>query len=198
MAHRTRPQMSIETRAKLLMLAREAFGARGYAATSLDELMIAAGMTKGALYHHFHSKLGLFEALVDEIDEEVRLELEAITKAAGGGWIGLKAGCRGYIELMQSPELRRITLQDAPAVIADFTNRRYTQLCNASFHNALETLMDEGVVVRTDPHALASMIAGAVNRAATWNAAQPDPVAALPAALQAVDVLLGGLRKSKP
>jgi AcrR family transcriptional regulator len=198
MATRTRPQMTLETRATLIALAREAFGARGYAATSLDELTAAAGLTRGALYHHFDSKRGLFEAVVAQIEDELDEQVESATDAAGGGWTGFRAGARAYLEAMQSAETRRIVLQDAPAVIAKFAQRTRMQLCTASMVETLRALMRDGNIRRTDPDALANVIAGAVNNAAAWAATRPDPMAALVAAQETVDGLLDSLRLAEP
>src|SRR3546814_18047223 len=71
-------QMTAETRSTLLKLARQMFGKPGYADASMDELTAAAGMTRGALYHHFGSKQGLFEAVVEQIDEEMDDQLKAL------------------------------------------------------------------------------------------------------------------------
>src|SRR3546814_8503843 len=77
-ARRSRMQMTAETRSTLLKLARQMFGKTGYADASMDELTAAAGMTRGALYHHFGSKQGLFEAVVEQIDEEMDDQLKTL------------------------------------------------------------------------------------------------------------------------
>ena len=68
MAPKARSQMIEETRNKLLEAARQAFGAVGYAQTSMDELTASAGLTRGALYHHFGDKKGLLQAVVRQLD----------------------------------------------------------------------------------------------------------------------------------
>lgn len=190
---RTRPQMTIETRAKLIGLALEAFGTRGYAGVALDELTASAGMTRGALYHHFESKLGLFEAVAEAVDDFLDTAVGNATEAAGGGWNGFRAGCRAYLEAVIEPVMQRITLKDAPAVIPNFPNRPRMQLCTADMVQSLATLMDEGAIRRTDPGALAAAVAGAVNNAANWAAAQDDPRQALGPAAEALDRLLDGV-----
>ena len=71
MAHRPRKEMIAETRAKLVAAARHAFGTVGYAEASMDDFTAAAGLTRGALYHHFGDKKGLLEAVIAEIDAEM-------------------------------------------------------------------------------------------------------------------------------
>ncbi len=193
MATRTRPQMTLETRAKLIRLARETFGRLGFAGVALDELTAAAGMTRGALYHHFDSKLGLFEAVVGEMDDALDDAVEQATEDAGGGWAGFRAGCQAYLKAMLAPDFQRILLRDAPAVIPNFANRPRMQLCTAQMVESLANLMRAGVIRRTDPDALASVIAGAVTNAAAWAAGRPDPAGALAAVGDVVDHLLDGL-----
>ena len=83
MARRLRADMIAETRASLIAAAREAFGTVGYAAASMDEMTAAAGLTRGALYHHFGDKKGLFAAVIDQIDAEMTVRLRAVSARAG-------------------------------------------------------------------------------------------------------------------
>lgn len=79
MARRLRADMIAETRASLIAAGREAFGTVGYAAASMDELTATAGLTRGALYHHFGDKKGLFAAVLDQIDAEMTVRLRAVS-----------------------------------------------------------------------------------------------------------------------
>lgn len=86
---RTQAERRAQTRARLLRAARKVFGARGYHGTTLDEVATKAGLSKGALYHHFDGKESLFLALLDErLDERIKA-LEGVfapgTSAASGG-----------------------------------------------------------------------------------------------------------------
>src|SRR4051795_86388 len=106
----TKAAQSEATRAKLLSAARELFGARGYAAVGTEEIVRAAGVTRGALYHQFADKRDLFRAVFED------LEGELVREAAGGldeqsALLGaLKAGCRGWLEACLRPEAERIVL----------------------------------------------------------------------------------------
>ena len=193
MTTRTRPQMTLETRTKLIALAREAFGRHGYAGVALDDLTAAAELTRGALYHHFESKLGLFAAVVEQIDDWLDEAVEQATRAAGGGWRGFREGCRAYLGAMVAPDIQRIMLRDAPAVIPNFANRPRMQLCTAQMVGSLAAMMEQRVIRRAEPEALANLIAGAVVSAAAWATTRPDPTAALDAVGSALDRLLDGL-----
>ncbi len=82
MARKPRAEMIEETRAKLIDAARRAFTDNGYAGASMDELTASAGLTRGALYHHFGDKKGLLAAVVQQIDDEMNLRLTASEPAA--------------------------------------------------------------------------------------------------------------------
>ena len=82
MAPKARSQMIEETRNKLLEAARQAFGSVGYAQTSMDELTASAGLTRGALYHHFGDKKGLLQAVVQQVDAELDAQLAQVSEQA--------------------------------------------------------------------------------------------------------------------
>ena len=88
MARKPRAEMIAETRAKLLSAGRMAFGTAGFAEASMDDFTAAAGLTRGALYHHFGDKKGLFAAVIDQIDAEMTVRLRAVSARDGGGWTG--------------------------------------------------------------------------------------------------------------
>src|SRR3546814_1827998 len=106
-ARRSRMQMTAETRSTLLRLARQMFGKTGYADASMDELTAAAGMTRGALYHHFGSKQGLFEAVVEQIDEEMDDQLKALATKEKDEWKALCVSARAYLEMVLEPTVQR-------------------------------------------------------------------------------------------
>lgn len=193
MTRRTRAEMIEETRSKLLATAREAFATQGYANTSMDDFTAAAGLTRGALYHHFGGKEGLLAAVVDQIDLEIDQRLQAISASAPTAWEGFRERCRAYLELALEPEIRRILLQDARAVLGDIspTAQRY---CIASMQELLQQLIDEGTVAPVDAQALAQMLYGVVTEGSFWIAEHEEHYQTrLQQALNGLDLLLRGL-----
>lgn len=81
-----RAYMITETRGKLIKAARDAFAAKGYADSSMDDLTAKAGLTRGALYHHFGDKKGLLQAVIAQIDEEMMARLSLIIAEASTTW----------------------------------------------------------------------------------------------------------------
>jgi AcrR family transcriptional regulator len=191
MVRRTRAEME-ETRASLLATARQVFAAQGYADTSMDEMTAQAGLTRGALYHHFGDKNGLLAAVTAQIDAEMDARLQAISDSAQDAWQGFRQRCRAYLEMALEPEIQRIVLRDARAVLGAATpdSQRH---CLDSMQRLLENLMAQGVLAHADARALAALIYGSLSEAAFWIADGEDGDARLASASQALDLLLRGL-----
>src|SRR5262245_21396441 len=119
MAHKPRSEMIAETRAKLVAAARHAFGTIGYAEASMDDFTANAGLTRGALYHHFGDKNGLLEAVMAETDAGINKWRRAVSAKAENAWQGFGDECTAYIEMALEPENQRIVMRDGPAVLGD-------------------------------------------------------------------------------
>jgi AcrR family transcriptional regulator len=192
---RSRGEMTSATTAKLLAAARSAFRTEGYAAASMDALCAEAGVTRGALYHHFGGKEGLLEAVVRQIDAEIGARLDAEEARHPDPWDGFRACCHLWLEQALDPEVQRIYLLDADAVLGPRMREIDETSAIAPIRSSLAALMDAGRVTRTDPEALARLVNGALCEAAMWVAASPDPDAALARAHAATDTLLRGLAR---
>lgn len=106
------------TRTALISAARNLFAEKGYAETSTPEIVAAAGVTRGALYHHFADKIALFRAVVSGEHSAVAAEIDAAANQSGGSAIeALRQGSRGYMTAMQEQGRVRIMLRDGPAVL---------------------------------------------------------------------------------
>jgi AcrR family transcriptional regulator len=193
MAQRTRPEMIAETRGKLIAAGRRAFAARGYADASMDDFTAAAGLTRGALYHHFGDKKGLFEAVVTEIDGEMSERLKQRAANAPSRWEGFVEEGIGYIEMALEPEIQRIVLRDGPAVLGDPASWPTANGCISAMRRSIELLLEEDVMRSIDAEATARMIVGASCYAAQWIANAEDPAATSERATAAYRQLLKGL-----
>lgn len=191
MARRSKADME-QTRQALLSSARKSFTDHGYAATAMDELCTAAGLTRGALYHHFGDKQGLLKAVVAEMDVEMDQRLQQSFATANNTWAGLQQRCQLYLEMAQEAEIKRIILQDARAVLGQRSGTE-SQQCLTSLQSILQELMQAGTIHHTDSEALALLIHGSLTEASFWIADAQDSQQRLKHAVAAVQLLLNGL-----
>lgn len=189
-----RSEMIAETRAKLLAAGREAFGSVGYAAASMDDFTAAAGLTRGALYHHFGDKRGLLQAVISEIDAEMAARLCAISSKAPSRWQGFVDENVGYVQMALEPEIQRIMFRDGPAVLGDPSGWPSANGCIATITESLCSLREEGIIVDIDPEASARLINAASSCAAQWIANSDDPEATSKRAVKTFRTFLEGLR----
>src|SRR5918992_5975624 len=119
---RSQAERRAATQRALLDAARELFAEVGYHGASAEEIVRRAGVTRGAMYHHFEDKRGLFRAVVEEIEAEVdEVVLEAAREAMRESEDPLEAWMAGFyasLEVYSRPEVRRIQLVDSPAVLS--------------------------------------------------------------------------------
>ncbi|MGN0926731.1 TetR/AcrR family transcriptional regulator [Ectopseudomonas mendocina] len=191
MARRTRAEME-ETRALLLATARKVFTERGYADTSMDDLTAQAGLTRGALYYHFGDKKGLLAAVVQQIDSEMDERLEAISTNAEDAWQGFRRRCQAYLEMALEPDIQRIVLRDARAVLGGASPEAQRR-CVESMQQLIDDMMQRGIIARAEPQILAALIYGSLAEATLWIAASDQGQTNLADSLAALDLMLRGL-----
>lgn len=196
MATKSRAEKMEETRIKLIAAGRKAFGEKGYAAASMDELTAGAGLTRGALYHNFGDKRGLLAAVVDEIDSAMAQKAKDAGDAAGGGWNGLIAEGRTYIELALEPEIQRIVLLDGPAFLGDPSQWPSQNRCLQATIRTLQELAAQEAIKSVDIEALARLLNGVALNAALWVATSDDPQTTLQNAIAAFECLASGVLKT--
>jgi AcrR family transcriptional regulator len=185
-----------QNRQKLIAAGRKAFAEHGYAAASMDELTASVGLTRGALYHNFGDKRGLLAAVVNQIDEEMAAEAQAIGARQPNLWDGLLAEGAAYIEMALRPEVQRIVLLDGPAVLGDPSMWPSQNQCLEATTRGVEKMIADGSMQPVDPHAAARLLTGAALNAALWVAASTEPVEALPKAITAFKAMAAGFLNS--
>ena len=112
-----RQEYSASTRRALVDVATELFTERGYAGTSLDEIVAGARVTKGALYHHFSGKQALFESVFEKVEERAAKDIHKAVRGHRDPWEKALGGLRAFLEVLQEPRYRRIVIADGPAVL---------------------------------------------------------------------------------
>ncbi len=189
-----REEMITQTRAKLIAAGRHAFGTVGYAGASMDDFTAGAGLTRGALYHHFGDKKGLLQAVMQEIDAEMTQRLNRISAAAPNRWEGFMDECVAYIEMALEPEIQRIMFRDGPSVLGDISQWPTNNGCIAALSRSVDQLKAEGTMADIDTEAAARLINGASSHAALWIANSDDPEQTSKRAVKGFRILLEGLR----
>jgi AcrR family transcriptional regulator len=193
MARRTRAEMMDDTRRKLIASARAAFAEKGFADTSMDDLTAAVGLTRGALYHNFGDKKGLFAAVVEQIDAEMASRARGLAEAEDTVWYALLAKGCAYIEMALDPEVQRIVLRDGPAVLGDPAHWPSQNRCLDATRAAVADLRAAGILKPVDVEAASRLLNGAALNAALWVATCDDHATMLPKAQDAFRMLAGGL-----
>ncbi|HIW07006.1 MAG TPA: TetR/AcrR family transcriptional regulator [Candidatus Ignatzschineria merdigallinarum] len=188
-----REKMMEETQEKLLKAAREYFGKYGYAATSMDEFTASVGLTRGALYHHFGSKKGLFAEIVTQIDTEIDEVLQEIANKEDDPWRALYKRGIAYLKRSLDPEFQQILLKDAKAILGTEL-MSIQRRCMDSDIALIEDGMKKGVIRVSSPRIMAVMLDGSLFESAFWIAEAEDSEARLAETLECWRVLLEGIR----
>ncbi len=196
--HRTRPEHGEQTRAALLGVARELFANEGYGAVALDEVCARAGVTRGALYHHFSSKEELFRAVCEEVAGEVSERVLEAGARESDPWGRLRAGCLCFLDLSADEAVRQILLSDAPSVLGweefrEMDGRHGLGL----LRGALQAAIAAGAIEPAPVDALAHLLVGALNEASMVVARSPDPDRARREAAEGVERMLAGIAGSR-
>ncbi|WP_239014741.1 TetR/AcrR family transcriptional regulator [Archangium violaceum] len=155
------------TRGDLIAAARKLFTERSYAETSTPEIATAAGVTRGALYHHFEDKQALFRAVVEHEAQAVAEEIERATPPALSVRRALLAGADAYLAAMAVPGRTRLLLLDGPAVLGrtemDAMDLRHA---GRTLREGLAAAMREGAIAEGPVDALTGLLSAAFDRAA--------------------------------
>jgi AcrR family transcriptional regulator len=175
---RTQSERSESTRGALIEAARGLFAEHGYAGVSTEEIVRAAGVTRGALYHHFSGKRGLFEAVYERIEAELaeRIAEGALATNAESPLEAMRAGAEMFLQACTEPEAQRIALLDGPAVLGwDRWREIGTEHGLGLIEGTLQAAIDAGAIARQPVRPLAHVLMGALDEAALLVARAKDP-----------------------
>jgi AcrR family transcriptional regulator len=186
------------TKDRLILVGYELFGERGYEATSIGAILDAAGMARGALYHHFATKAELFDAVLDRVIGQVADTAAEAARAAALATDdpvdSLRAACASWLNSALDPAVQRIVLIDAVAVIGWERCRELDERHTLGRLRAtLRRIARSGRLPPGDVDILAHMVLAAVDETAVLIARAEDPVAAKAAGQAALDTLIGRL-----
>ena len=178
---RTQGERTAQTRAALITAARRLFGAEGFAVVGAERVTREAGMTRGALYHQFDGKAGLFAAVLDQVEAEIAQRVaDAVAGFDPADTTGmLVAGAAAWLDASTEPDLKRIVLLDGPSVLGW---DRWREICLRHTVGLIAALLQDGIDRGALPpqpvKALTHVLVGAVDEAALYIAQADDAAAA--------------------
>jgi AcrR family transcriptional regulator len=191
-----RMERAASTRAALLKAARQLFAEKGYYATGTHDVVALAGVSRGALYHHFQDKEALFEATFREAECELQRAAAApILELGFDPWRQLQDGLQSYLNVIATERgIQRILLLDGPVVLGWPKWRQLdTEFTLGLLMLALQGLMDREIIQPQPVRPLAHLVLAALNEAALLIAHAEDPAATRIEVGEALRVLVAGL-----
>lgn len=173
---RTQAERTAATRRALLEAGLTLFAERGFAGAGQEEIVELAGVTRGALAHHFGTKQGLFRAVVETVETEITAQVAAAAMRGDSPMEHLRLGCLAFLDAALDPAVRRIVLLDAPAVLGWQAWREMDTTYGLGLvSEALEHCMEGGFMARRPVQPLAHILLAALNEAAMLVANAEDP-----------------------
>jgi AcrR family transcriptional regulator len=181
---------------RLLAVARDLFAEQGFEGTPLDQVAEQAGVTKGALYHHFKNKRELFQAVFEHLEGELCDRVVVAAVAAGDDpWASMTAGVRAFMEGALDPAAQRIVLIEGPTVLGWETWKEIDERFGyALTKGSIDHAMEAGVLERRASGPLAHLFLAAISEAALQVARAKDKERALEEKTAAVMSILDGMR----
>jgi AcrR family transcriptional regulator len=168
--------------------------AKGYFATGTEEIVQEAGLTRGALYHHFADKRALFVAVFEAVEEDLLANAGAVQ--AKDSFDRLRVGLLGFLDASLTPEVQRVLLIDGPAVLGWQEWRELEARYGlGAIRSLLAAAVAEGSLAAQPVDPLAHILLASVDEAALFIANSSDPPASRDLARTAIDALLTGLRR---
>ena len=190
-------QQSRATRRLFLDTSRELFAEHGYAATSIEDIVQATGLTRGALYHHWTSKEDLFRAVLEDVEQELvqKVSRKADASPAADPWDVLVAGVEAFLAAAIDPVVQRIVIVDGPSVLGYQAWREVDErYVFGTLKYVIGAAMEAGAIPEQPVEPLARLILATLNEATSVIAQADKPRVAKREMTAALLSILEGLR----
>jgi AcrR family transcriptional regulator len=192
-----RAQYSASTKRALVDVAARLFTEQGYAATSLDQVVAGARVTKGALYHHFSGKQAVFEAVFEKIEADASRRIRKALKGSRDPWEKALIGLRALLAIVRDPAYQRVVIQEGPAILG---YERFREQEERSSYGLVQDMV--GDVLRDSTYEVdddmletfTRIFFGAMSAAGETVSSSPDPKLAVARVETAISFILTGLR----
>lgn len=193
---RSQATRSAATRDALVAAARLLFAQHGFANVGTEAIVQAAGVSRGALYHQFDDKTELFAAVFEAVEQDIGARLVAAADAEDvtDPLDAMRVGAIAWLDASTDPEVQRIVLLDAPAVLGW---ERWREIGMRYGMGLVENLLEHAIEVGRIPvqpvRPLAHVLVGALDEAAMYVARADDPLAARAEVEHVVTRLVAGI-----
>lgn len=192
-----RAQYSASTKRALIEVARKHFTEHGYAGTSLDTIVAGAQVTKGALYHHFSGKQGIFEAVFERVEDDASKTIKRALRGSKDPWEKALEGLRAFLGVVQDPTYQRVVIQEGPAVLG---YERFREQEERSSYGIVQDIV--GSVLKASSYELdepmrqtfSRIFFGAMSAAGETVSTAEDPRMAVARVETAIGFILAGMR----
>jgi AcrR family transcriptional regulator len=177
----TQTERTEATRGRLIATARRLFAQQGFAATSTEQILGDAHVSRGALYHHFASKTDLFQAAFEAVEDEVTAQV--LEQATAGGETDpiriLELGFGAFLDQCVNPEVQRIVMLDGPTVLGwDTWHELDERYAFGTLKAVLSVAAETGRIEQSAVDPLSHLLLGAIMQAGMVVTRAADPVAA--------------------
>jgi len=192
-----RQQYSASTKRALVDVATKLFTEQGYAATSLDQIVAGARVTKGALYHHFGGKQALYEAAFEKIEADASARIRKALKRSRDPWEKAAIGLRAFLDVVQDPTYQRVVIQEGPAILGYERFREQEERSSYGLVNDMvrDVLGHSSYDLSDDMlDTFSRIFFGAMSAAGESVSSSPDPKTAVAQVETAMTFIIAGLR----
>jgi AcrR family transcriptional regulator len=191
----TKAEQSEVTRGALMEAAERLFAEHGFADTSTEALVQAAGVTRGALYHHFRDKNALSEAVYEDLEKRLVARIQRKLDKVTDPFDMLLQGADAFLDCCLEPGVQRIVLLEGPTVLGWQKWREIDMRYGFGMVlNTLKLAMDAGAIRQAPVEALAQFMLGGLMEAAQLMVQSPNVAKARRDVGQVIRVIGQGLR----
>lgn len=194
----TKAEQSDATRRALIDAARALFAEHGFADTATEAVVAAAGVTRGALYHHFKDKTALFRAVYEDLEQQLVARVAESVQGFTNPLKELKRGSEAFLDACLEPAVIRVVLLEGPTVLGWQTWREIDQMYGLGMVQlTLQMAMDAGAIRKAPLEALAHVVLGALVEGSMYIANADDREKARAEVGKAIGALIDGLAVAK-
>ncbi len=195
----TQAERNAATRAALVDAASRLFGEHGYQAVATGQIVAAAGVTRGALYHHFTDKSDLLGAVYERIEADSVVAVQKAISDAADPWQAALIGARAYLDFCSDPTVQRVIFVDGPAVLPEDRRRAIIERHGGALIRAMIVLLIDGGVIEDQPvEPLAALLTGSLIEGAAYIGRAEDTERASAEVAKLLERFLRGLATGGP